>query len=47
MFKNLILSALFLFIYSCADTVKDTSSGVYKQEKLFFKSKNKTRLSNS
>ena len=40
MFKNLILSAFFLFIYSCADTATDTNSGTYKQEKLFFKSKN-------
>ena len=40
MFKNLILSALFVFIYSCSDTVKETNSGTYKQEKLFFKSKN-------
>ena len=40
MFKNLIISAFFLFIYSCADTVKETNSGTYKQEKIFFKSKN-------
>ena len=40
MFKNLILSAFFLFIYSCADTATDTNSGTYKQEKIFFKSKN-------
>ena len=40
MFKNLMLSAFFLFIYSCADTVIDTNSGTYKQEKIFFKSKN-------
>ena len=40
MFKNLILLALFLLIYSCSDSVGDNNSGAYKQEKISFKSKN-------
>ena len=40
MFKNLILLALFLFIYSCSDSVEVNNLGAYEQEKISFKSKN-------